>query len=167
MTTIKHAIGFAATCHSHANQPSYYEDHLKHVQAFVTAQTSDKEVIIASILHDIIEDTRIGFDSIEKIYGPRVAFLVDCVTDETGYPDRKTTKQMSYWKIRRDPAAVMIKLCDRMHNVMRSKSPDTDKPGMFKKYQSEYYTFKAALWQPDDIQENLSLWKVLDELHKD
>ncbi len=167
MMMIERAIDFAVFSHTFANQPTYYEDHLKHVQAFVASQTTDEEVIAAAILHDVLEDTNVTFEHLQNNYGSRVAFLVDCVTDETGFPDRKTRKQMSYWKIRRDPAAIMIKLCDRMHNVMRSKSPDTDKPGMFKKYQSEYYTFKAALWQSDDWQENLSLWKVLDELHKD
>ena len=37
----------------------------------------DKETIIAALLHDVVEDTRIGEDYIKEEFGEEVALLVD------------------------------------------------------------------------------------------
>ena len=96
---IRGAIQTATFFHDTQHEKGYYEKHLQHVQAFVATQTSDEEVICAAILHDTLEDTRLTFKDLATTFGQRVAFLVDCVTDEPGYETRKERKQKSYWKI--------------------------------------------------------------------
>lgn len=57
----------------------------------------DQETIAAGLLHDVVEDTIMTGEEIEKEFGPEVALLVDGVTklqnlhlstDQDGKPDR-------------------------------------------------------------------------------
>ena len=58
-----------------------YEVHLKAVADLVATVTDEPETIAAAWLHDIVEDTEVTFEDLEKAFGPRVARLVHELTD--------------------------------------------------------------------------------------
>lgn len=57
-----------------------YALHVFEAAAITASLTADQEIIIASLLHDVIEDTDYTKEDIEKLFGARVASLVDSET---------------------------------------------------------------------------------------
>ena len=83
----------------------------------------DTESIAAALLHDVVEDTPTTLDDLKSAFGEEVALLVDGVTKLTKIQFsnieelqaenlRKMLLAMS-----RDVRVMIIKLCDRLHNM--------------------------------------------------
>ena len=83
----------------------------------------DTESIAAALLHDVVEDTPTTLDDLKAAFGEEVALLVDGVTKLTKIQFsnieelqaenlRKMLLAMS-----RDVRVMIIKLCDRLHNM--------------------------------------------------
>ncbi len=83
----------------------------------------DTECLTAAILHDVVEDTDIPLERITHEFGEEVALLVDGVTklgriafssmeEEQAENLRKMLLAMS-----KDVRVMLIKLCDRLHNM--------------------------------------------------
>ena len=83
----------------------------------------DSDTIVAAILHDIVEDTPMTLEEVKKEFGPDVALLVDGVTKITQL--QLTTKEEEQAEnVRKmllamfqDIRVIIIKLCDRLHNM--------------------------------------------------
>ena len=77
--------------------------------------------LAAALLHDTVEDTPYGLDSLEKDFGREIAMLVDGVTklDKVTYGDAaqaETVRKMVV-AMARDIRVLVIKLADRLHNA--------------------------------------------------
>ena len=95
----------------------------------------DKETIVAGLLHDVVEDTVMTVEEIEREFGSDVALLVDGVTkllhlhlaENSG---NKTEAQLEmqaenlrkmFLAMAKDIRVIMIKLADRLHNMRTLK----------------------------------------------
>ncbi len=83
----------------------------------------DTDTLCAALLHDVVEDTEIGLDVIEKKFGEDVARLVDGVT-KIGRVPLNTKEEQQAENIRKiliamskDIRVIIIKLADRLHNM--------------------------------------------------
>ena len=82
----------------------------------------DSTTIIAGLLHDTVEDTKVTLDDIKSEFGEEVAFLVDGVTKISRLKYRgnqaqaETLKKMIF-ALSKDIRVVFIKLADRLHNM--------------------------------------------------
>jgi GTP pyrophosphokinase len=81
----------------------------------------DPATIIAALLHDTVEDTKITLTKIRKDFGDEVANLVDGVTklDKLTYgptAEAETLRKMVI-AMSRDVRVLVIKLSDRLHNA--------------------------------------------------
>lgn len=93
----------------------------------------DHETIVAAILHDTIEDTPLTKLELASEFGDDVAELVDGVTklDKMKFASRQEANAESFRKMlmamARDLRVILIKLCDRLHNLstIASMSPDS------------------------------------------
>ena len=92
----------------------------------------DQDSIIAALLHDCIEDTDSTHDEIARLFGPQVADLVEGVTKLTRmqYTSREDEQMENLRKMfvamAKDVRVILIKLCDRLHN-MRTLQYQSDK----------------------------------------
>ncbi len=83
----------------------------------------DQDSIIAALLHDCIEDTDSTHDEIARLFGAQVADLVEGVTKLTRmqYTSREDEQMENLRKMfmamAKDVRVILIKLCDRLHNM--------------------------------------------------
>jgi guanosine-3',5'-bis(diphosphate) 3'-pyrophosphohydrolase len=83
----------------------------------------DADTIVGAILHDVIEDTPVAKEEIEKRFGKDVAEIVDGVTklDQIKFKSREEAQAESFRKMLlamvRDLRVIMVKLADRTHNM--------------------------------------------------
>lgn len=79
------AAAFAKQAHEGAFRKGTDIPYITHpLEAAVIAAsiTDDQEVIAAALLHDVVEDTAVGIDEIERQFGSRVAAFVQAESED-------------------------------------------------------------------------------------
>ncbi len=83
----------------------------------------DSESVAAALMHDVAEDTAVSIDEIRQKFGAQVALLVDGVTKLTqitfsNVEDRQAENlRKMLLAMSQDVRVMIIKLCDRLHNM--------------------------------------------------
>lgn len=148
---------------AHANQ-SYdiypYIYHIKKVKSIAETLGYDESIIISCILHDILEDTDLSYNDIKTAFGEEVAEIVYCVTDELGR-NREERKLKTYPKIKGNWKAVVVKVCDRIANILHSVEHSNTK--MVNVYRKEHQNFKESLMSETHPYEVNRAWAELDK----
>ncbi|MCK9185882.1 RelA/SpoT family protein [Candidatus Gracilibacteria bacterium] len=94
------------------------------VVSILTEIHAGQDVLISALLHDVPEDTSHGIDEIKKLFGEKIAFLVDGITKlakvhyQSNMPEREveSLKKLLLHSVK-DPRVILIKLADRLHNM--------------------------------------------------
>lgn len=115
----------------HGNQTRHsgdpYFSHPIEVAGILTDLKLDADTIITGLLHDTVEDTSATLDDIEKIFGERIADLVDGVTKLSQLElSSEETKQAENFRkfmmaMSKDVRVLLVKLADRLHNMRTLK----------------------------------------------
>jgi guanosine-3',5'-bis(diphosphate) 3'-pyrophosphohydrolase len=121
---VARAAEFAVRYHGDQTRPTgapYAEHLLEALEVLVHgAGVTDPEILQATVLHDVVEDTPCTIDDVRRAFGDRVAELVGWVTKpEPGEgADRTAVKEAYLSRLRDAPDdAVLVKLADRVSNV--------------------------------------------------
>jgi len=83
----------------------------------------DTTIACSALLHDVVEDTSIKLEDVEKRFGREVASLVEGVTKLSGlhFDSRQAQQAENFRKMllsmSRDLRVIFIKLADRLHNM--------------------------------------------------
>ena len=82
-------------------------------------QIKDTATIVASVLHDVVEDTNTGVEEIEELFGKTIAEYVDLLTKDPTLPKRQRDRDYDE-KLLNAPETVQIaKLADLYDNLSR------------------------------------------------
>ncbi len=88
----------------------------------------DATSISAALLHDVVEDTEITLQDIERLFGPTIAKIVDGLTKIAGLSkDGNISQQAENFRkmlltLNDDVRVIIIKIADRLHNMMTMDS---------------------------------------------
>jgi guanosine-3',5'-bis(diphosphate) 3'-pyrophosphohydrolase len=142
------AVDFAIQYHGDQRRPTgapYLEHLLEALEVLVRgAGVTDKEMLCAAVLHDVVEDTPATVDDVRERFGDRVATMVGWVTKpepEDG-TDRKAAKHAYLNHLKDAPDdAIVVKLADRVSNVQTLRNLGLTK-------QREYYAQTVAYIMP-------------------
>jgi GTP pyrophosphokinase len=181
---IKKAYKFAEKAHQGQSLASGlpYITHCASVAAILAELTVPSELVVAGLLHDVVEDTPVTLDDVRKEFNSEIANLVDGVTKLTKLPnllrgDHHTedeaiaAKSGPHKKIREDDIAevlrktflamsddirvVLIKLADRLHN-MRTLSYSNEE------HQKRIAQESLEIFAP--LANRLGIWQIKWEL---
>jgi GTP diphosphokinase / guanosine-3',5'-bis(diphosphate) 3'-diphosphatase len=88
----------------------------------------DTTTLVAALLHDVVEDTDLTLEDVERDFGSQVATIVDGLTklDRITYRSREQVQAENVRKMilamARDIRVLIIKLADRLHNMRTLES---------------------------------------------
>jgi GTP diphosphokinase / guanosine-3',5'-bis(diphosphate) 3'-diphosphatase len=129
---VRRAGEMAATSHGDCRRKSGepYALHPIAVADILAGMQLDAETLAGALLHDVVEDTDVDRETIERAFGERVARLVDGVTKlgrlpwtgDDGAASREKAQQAEslrkmFLAMVDDVRVVLIKLADRLHNM--------------------------------------------------
>lgn len=126
LSAIDKAYNFAKKSHGDQKRKSGepYIIHPIHTALILADLELDKESIMAGLLHDVMEDTKVTREQTISEFGEEVTDLVDGVTKLTklDYDADKVEKQAEnlrkmFLAMAKDIRVILIKLADRLHNM--------------------------------------------------
>lgn len=133
LSDLARAYHFAAVRHlgqqrkGKAGEP--YINHLTEVADLVAGATAgdDVELIMAAVLHDVLEDTQTSYEELVEAFGPRVAAMVAEVSDDKTLPRAERKRLQIVHAAQLSHGAKIIKLADKTANLRSlRKSPPAD-----------------------------------------
>jgi len=146
------AITFAVKSHGEQKRKYTGEPYATHplaVMRMVQEVPHTTEMLVAAVLHDVVEDTPVELVEIEDKFGPVVATYVEGLTDISRPEDgnRATRKAMDREHTAKQPAEVQtIKLADLIHNTASIEQHD---PSFYKVYKQEKIELLKLLTKGD------------------
>jgi GTP diphosphokinase / guanosine-3',5'-bis(diphosphate) 3'-diphosphatase len=122
---IVHAYDFAQQAHDGQMRKSGdpYFIHPVSVAGIITDLKLDVASVCAALLHDVVEDTAVTEEELDRAFGPEIAFLVDGVTKigKINFTSKQDRQAESFRKMvvamARDIRVLVVKLCDRLDNM--------------------------------------------------
>lgn len=132
------------------------------LEDFMPGERMDKEVEISRLavrIHDIIEDARLTYNDIAKLFGHDVAEVVFLVSNNRGRNRKERANDEYYSLIRVNNMATAAKLADRIGN-MRYGYTKRDS-GPLKMYIKEMPAFRDALYRSGRFEK---AWDILNAL---
>jgi GTP diphosphokinase / guanosine-3',5'-bis(diphosphate) 3'-diphosphatase len=168
---VERALDFAAQAHGGQIRASGapYVTHPIHVARIVLdllRKRSDREIIAAALLHDVLEDAEhLRHEDVEASFGPVVTRLVDGVTKISGLPPMAAEAEQAenfrkmLLSMAQDIRVILIKLCDRLHNMRTLEHlPEPDRRAKIARETKEIYAPLAhrlgiaqIRWELEDI----------------
>jgi guanosine-3',5'-bis(diphosphate) 3'-pyrophosphohydrolase len=127
------AIHFAAEKHqTQIRKDQFQTSYLNHLlsvahQLIVVGKVRNHEIIMASLLHDTLEDTPTSYQELISHFGKRVADFVQEVTDEKNLTKEERKRRQIESAPHKSSGAAQIKLADKwdnLHDLLESRPLD-------------------------------------------
>ena len=121
----------------------------------------DETSLTAALLHDVVEDTHVSVEEVEKQFGGNVAAIVDGLTKLAKVEFRSSQEKLAenfrkmIVAMSRDIRVIVVKLADRLHNMRTLKALPLDKRQRIAEETSEIYAQLAG---------RLGIYKIKAEL---
>ncbi|MFO0417455.1 MAG: HD domain-containing protein, partial [Pseudomonadota bacterium] len=177
LVALKKAYEFASNAHSGQVRASGepFFTHVEETSLLVCKLKLDEPSVIASLLHDTIEDCEITRDDIQREFGLGISDIVEGVTKLTRieFESREEKQAENFRKMllamAKDIRVVLVKLCDRLHNMRTLKFFSEDKRRRIAEETHEIYAPLANRlgihWLKSEL-EDLCLFYLRPELYQ-
>jgi GTP pyrophosphokinase len=135
----------------------------------------DPATLMAGLLHDTVEDTEYGLDTLRRDFGDSVALLVDGVTKldkvKFGEAAQAETVRKMVVAMAKDPRVLVIKLADRLHNMRTMRFLKREKQEQKARETLEIYAplahrlgMNTIKWELEDLAFAILYPKMYDEI---
>ncbi|PJJ00818.1 GTP pyrophosphokinase [Streptomyces sp. 2333.5] len=135
----------------------------------------DPATLMAGLLHDTVEDTEYGLDTLRGDFGDQVALLVDGVTKldrvKFGEAAQAETVRKMVVAMAKDPRVLVIKLADRLHNMRTMRYLKREKQEKKARETLEIYAplahrlgMNTIKWELEDLSFAILYPKMYDEI---
>ncbi|MGW8850408.1 RelA/SpoT family protein [Streptomyces xiamenensis] len=135
----------------------------------------DPATLMAGLLHDTVEDTEYGLDTLRRDFGEQVALLVDGVTKldkvKFGEAAQAETVRKMVVAMAKDPRVLVIKLADRLHNMRTMRFLKREKQEQKARETLEIYAplahrlgMNTIKWELEDLAFAILYPKMYDEI---
>ncbi len=122
---VRHALKLSEEAHSNQLRKSGdpFITHPLEVAKILTSIKLDADSIVAGLLHDTLEDTKLNIDEIHKNFGNQIVELVEGLTKINKYSLKVKNQKFgeNYKKLilatTKDLRVILVKLADRLHNM--------------------------------------------------
>jgi hypothetical protein len=115
LTELADAFAFAVGAHNNAMRKSgtLYISHPMDVASTLLKENAPLELVMAGLLHDVVEDTDVDIGTISNKYGQQVADYVNAVTEPEELRQPATGNKAQTWKQRKEHTIREIKSAER------------------------------------------------------
>ena len=121
---IEKAFNFAMSAHEGQKRLSGepYFNHVYETSKIIAKLGMDTQTIVAGLLHDVLEDTKVTEEDIKREFGDDILFLVKSVTKlgtlkYRGHQRHVESLRKFFVAMAKDLRVVIIKFADRLHNL--------------------------------------------------
>ncbi|GAA2948508.1 RelA/SpoT family protein [Streptomyces enissocaesilis] len=174
---IEHAYQVAERWHRGQKRKSGdpYITHPLAVTTILAELGMDPATLMAGLLHDTVEDTEYGLDTLRRDFGDQVALLVDGVTKldkvKFGEAAQAETVRKMVVAMAKDPRVLVIKLADRLHNMRTMRYLKREKQEKKARETLEIYAplahrlgMNTIKWELEDLAFAILYPKMYDEI---
>ncbi len=158
ITEVKKAIYYARKYHGEQKRQSGepYYSHPIEVAFMVSDYLLRTDILVTSILHDVLEDTKMTFEMIKAIFGERVANQVMDLTRIKGDGNKISSEAMvnSLW-LQKKYDLLFIKEMDRLHNMRTIKIKSPEKANKISRETLGAFLVLAAYLGLNNVEEEL------------
>lgn len=129
-----------------------YITHPMEAAAVVASMTSDREVLAAAMLHDVVEDTPATIDEVRAQFGDRVATLVAYESENK----RETQPPSETWLIRKQETVALLQKTTDLDEKMLVIG---DKLSNIRALRRDYERLGDAVWERFNVKDKaLHAW---------
>ncbi len=175
---VRRAYEYAALAHRGQRRVSGgpYIEHPANTAYLLAQLGMDPVAIAAGLLHDVPEDTPSTLEDVRKNFGEEVARLVDGVTKLSRFSGVGAEAQQAenirkmFLAMAEDLRVVVIKLCDRLHNMRTLNPLPPEKQQRIAKQTLEIYAplaHRLGIWQVKWELEDLAFKYIDPARHKE
>ena len=129
ITLVEKAYDFGQYHHEgqkRASGKNYFSGHCAHVAHHLHELEMSAPTIIAGLLHEVLEETEVKQKDLEREFGTEIAFLIQKASQLSDlkyqyYKRHVTSLRKFFVTVAEDVRVIVVKLCDRYHNLQTLK----------------------------------------------
>ena len=142
MSTVKIELAQALAAFAHDGQTDKGGNPYINHPVAVAEKVDGEDLKVIALLHDVLEDTAVKYETLENLFGKRIADAVDALTRKDG-----EAYEAFIDRVCRNDLAKLVKLADLEHNMNLSRIPNPGERDLHRieKYKKAHAVIETAI----------------------